>query len=81
MARCIDDFFTRYGYAIHQNAVPNLCARTRFTYVKTVDCTISGNLPNNYSQQIVDIMNNGITFWNDKTSVGNYEIANNIISG
>lgn len=80
-AKIIDDFFTRYGYAINRNAIPNLCARTRFTYIKTVDCTISGNLPNAYSQQIVDIMNNGITFWNDKTNVGNYEIANNIISG
>lgn len=80
-AQIIDDYFTRYGYAIHQNAVPNLCARTRFTYIKTVDCTISGNLPNNYSQQIVDIMNSGITFWNDKTNVGNYELANNIIPG
>lgn len=80
-ARIIDDFFTRFGYAINQNAVPELCARTRFTYIKTVDCTIEANIPNEYSQKIVSIMNNGITFWNDKTSVGNYEIANDIIPG
>jgi hypothetical protein len=80
-ARIIDDYFTRYGYAIHQNAVPNLCARTRFTYVKTVDCTIEAEIANEYTQKIVSIMNNGITFWNDKTSIGNYESPNTIISG
>lgn len=80
-ARIIDDYFTRYGYAIHQNAVPNLCARTRFTYVKTVDCTIEAEIANEYTQKIVSIMNNGITFWNDKSSIGNYEDPNTIISG
>jgi hypothetical protein len=80
-AHMIDDYFTRYGYAIHQNAVPNLCARTRFTYVKTVDCTIEAEIANEYTQKIVSIMNNGITFWNDKTSIGNYESPNTIISG
>lgn len=80
-AHMIDDYFTRYGYAIHQNAVPNLCARTRFTYVKTVDCTIEAEIANEYTQKIVSIMNNGITFWNDKSSIGNYEDPNTIISG
>lgn len=80
-ARIIDDYFTRYGYAIHQNAVPNLCARKRFTYVKTVDCTIEAEIANEYTQKIVSIMNNGITFWNDKTYIGNYERPNEVISG
>ena len=80
-AKIIDDYFTRYGYAIHQNAVPELCARTRFTYIKTVDCTINANMPNEYSQKIVSIMNNGITFWNDKQHIGNYEIANEVWPG
>lgn len=79
-AKIIDEFFTRFGYAINRNTIPNLCARTRFTYIKTVDCTIKANIPNEYSQAIVSIMNNGITFWNDKNNVGDYTLANNIIT-
>ena len=82
-AKIVDDYFTRYGYAIHQNKVPNFHARSRFTYIKTIDCTISGtingNIPNVYSKQMVDILNNGITFWADHVNVGNYDLANNVL--
>lgn len=76
----IDDFFTRFGYAISRNKTPNLHARTRYTYIKTIDCTIDGDLPNEYSKKFVDIMNMGITFWADKLEFGNYERSNNVLS-
>lgn len=78
-AAIIDDYFTRYGYAIHKNGVPNFHARSRFTYIKTVDCTIDGNLPNEYSRKFVNILNNGITFWADYSTLGDYTTPNSLL--
>ena len=81
-AKIIDEYFTRFGYAINRNTVPNQCARTRFTYIKTIDCTIIANLPANYMKQIVNNYNNGITFWKDHAHVGDYSYEDNsVISG
>ena len=75
-AEIIDGYFDRYGYAVHTFKIPTLNNRPNWTYVKTVDCTIKGNIPNDDSTKICKIMNTGITFWTNGNNVGNYTLNN-----
>lgn len=80
-ARKIDGYFTRFGYAQHVITVPNIHARNRFTYVKTVDCVVHGDLPADAGEMIENIFDSGITFWADHANVGNYSMDNPIYTG
>lgn len=71
-AQQIDEYFDRYGYAIRRVMVPNTCARTRYTYVKTIGCTLTGNLCSEDLSKIASIFDKGVTFWNDKDTFGYY---------
>ena len=75
-AKIIDDFFTIYGYTIKRIMTPNLRARPHWTYVKTMNCNIVGNLPSNSIEAIKAIFNTGITWWRNPSEVGNYALPN-----
>lgn len=75
-ARIIDDYFTMYGYAVHECKVPNRNARPHWTYTKTIGCVVHGSVPCDDMHKICDIYNNGITFWNNGNEVGNYSLDN-----
>ncbi len=78
-AKIIDDYFTKYGYACNKIKVPNINARSRWTYTKTIDCNIRGTLPNSSVVKIENIFNNGITFWKNATEVGRYDLTNSVL--
>ena len=75
-AAVIDSFFTRFGYAYNKLGTPNIHARTSFTYVKTLDCTVHGDLPADSEKIIEDAFNSGITFWVNPSNVGDYSVSN-----
>lgn len=76
-ARIIDDFFTQYGYASGQLMIPNRQARPYFTYIKTLQCNAHAiSVPGEYMQQIVNIYNHGVTFWDSLLHVGDYALDN-----
>ena len=75
-ARIIDDYFTRYGYAVKRNKKPNRTARPHWTYTKTIGCTIKASIPAPDAKAICDIYNNGITFWKTASEIGNYSLDN-----
>lgn len=77
-ARIIDDYFSRYGYACRQVKIPNMFARTRWTYVKTIGCHVSGNLPTEAISDIQACFNRGITFWVDVINYGNFTLTNDV---
>lgn len=72
IAMIIDDYFNRYGYTINRIAVPDCCARERYTFVKTVGCMIDGKLCAEDTAKIMTIFDNGITFWVDWNGMGTY---------
>lgn len=78
-AKSIDDYFTMYGYATKKIKIPNTHVRENFTFTKTADCTIIGELPSDDISKICSIYNRGITFWTSGDNVGNYSISNNPI--
>lgn len=76
MCKCIDDFFTRYGYATNEIKEPNISSRPRWNYVKTNGCTITGSLPAPMLNLINNIFDGGITFWKPTATVGDYDADN-----
>lgn len=74
-ARIIDQFFTRYGYAQKRVMPLNRNARTNWTYIKTLDADVGGNIPNDAAQVINACLNRGITWWNSSFN-GDYSQNN-----
>lgn len=77
-AKVIDDYWTMFGYPIHQVQVPNIDSRRNWNYVKTQNCCCLGDVPADVSTMINDIFNRGVTFWHNPGLVGNYEADNSI---
>ena len=75
-AKIIDDYFTMFGYADRTVHVPNMNARTRFTYVKTIGCKIDCRCPASDADFIEELFNKGIRFWKSHTDIGNYTSPN-----
>lgn len=71
-AQIIDQYFDRFGYAIHRNQTPNLHARKGWTYIQTKNCVVNGAMPAASARFIEDCMNAGITFWNPNYTMGDY---------
>ena len=79
-AKIIDDYFTCYGYAIHEVDKPSTHNRKRWTYLKTVDCQlVNTSLPADACKHIKTIIDNGITFWVNADDVGKYYLDNEVL--
>lgn len=76
-ASIIDDYFDMYGYAIHKSGIPNRNARPCYTFVKTVNCSMDGNVPVNDLKLIEQNFNKGIRFWRTNATFGIYDVAIN----
>lgn len=77
-AEMIDNYFTKFGYATRKVKVPNRNVRPHWTYTKTVDCLITGNVPSDDRVDIENIYNAGITFWINGDEVGDYTLDNTV---
>lgn len=76
-AQIIDDFFSMFGYKVNRVKVPNHIGRTNWNYVKTVDCYIRGDIPQEDILEIQAMFNNGVTFWHTTQYFGDYSRSNN----
>lgn len=72
-ARIIDAYFDMYGYATHRVGTPNRAVRRCYTYVKTVGCIITGDVPADDEKKIEEIYDKGIRFWRHTAVYGNYD--------
>lgn len=72
----IDNYFTMFGYKVNVLKTPSLENRTRFTYIKTANMDINGEIPTDDRDTINTIFNNGIRFWKDKTNFCDYSLDN-----
>lgn len=78
-AKIIDDYWSMFGYPVHEVKHPNRSARPHWNYVKTRGCIITGNVPSDASNKICKIHDNGITYWKKGSEVGNYSLDNRIV--
>lgn len=74
--KTIDDYFDKYGYAIHRLTMPSIKNRPHWNYIQTVGCDVKASLPSKLVEQINEIHNKGITFWKNLDSIGNYSLDN-----
>lgn len=77
-AQVIDEYFSMYGYKVNRVKIPNRNHRQAYWFTKTIDANISGNLPQNDLQKIINCYNKGITFWKKGAIFRNYTQSNNI---
>ena len=80
MAKIIDDFFDRYGYATNELKVPNIKSRTSWNYIKTIGSNIDGNIPGDDKRIIDANFDRGITFWHNGNKVDDYSQNNAPVS-
>lgn len=72
----IDDFFTRYGYAVNKLKKPNLDSRPHWNYVQLRNPNITGSIPVWAMSAIKAIFSAGITLWKNGDEIGDYELDN-----
>lgn len=68
----LDDFFSRYGYKVMQLKVPNRNTRPHWNFVKCSEAHVQGDMPYRYRVMIESMLNKGVTFWNEGTTIGDY---------
>ncbi len=85
-AESVDNFFTMYGYAVNKLQTPNLNARPYYTYIQTIDVNVRGkkkssleiecSIPTDDMKRFKDIFNNGVTMWQQGTTMYDYSVDN-----
>lgn len=79
--KIIDDYFTRFGYAVKSLAMPNITGRRYWNYVEIgANEEIGyGEVPSKYMDMINNACRRGVTIWHNHANVGNYSLNNSII--
>jgi len=79
-AEIIDNYFSMFGYKVNAMKTPNITGRTNWNYVKTIDCYIEANIPQDDLAEIKAMFDRGITFWHNPATFGMYNQTNSIVS-
>lgn len=79
--KIIDDYFTRFGYAIKSLELPNITGRRYWNYVEigASEEIGYGEVPSKYMDMINNACRRGVTIWHNHANVGNYSLDNSII--
>ncbi|MBR5304956.1 MAG: hypothetical protein IKU37_09050 [Candidatus Gastranaerophilales bacterium] len=80
MALILDNFFSMFGYKVNNVKVPNITGRTNWNYVKTIDCNITGEIPQEDLQELKDMFDGGVTFWHNPSTFLDYSQSNAIVT-
>ena len=72
----IDNFFTQYGYAFNTLKTISFKNRPNWDYIETRNIDISGNVPQDDLQEIKAMFDNGVTFWHNPNTFGDYSQNN-----
>ena len=80
-ARVCDEYFTRYGYKINENKVPNITGRRYWNFIQIADTESLGygEIPQRFMDEINRIARNGVTIWHSHSNIGNYSLNNTIV--
>lgn len=80
--KIIDDYFSRFGYAINRVLEPNIIGRQNFNYVEigSTEEIGTGNVPVEFMEKINNACRRGITIWHNHENIGNYNVTNTIVT-
>lgn len=78
----IDDYFTRFGYAIKKLEVPNITGRRYWNYVEigSTEEIGYGTVPHNFMDKINNACRKGVTIWHSHDNIGNWDLNNEIVT-
>lgn len=79
--KIIDDYFTRFGYAIKSLELPNITGRKYWNYVEigASEEIGYGEVPSKYMDIINNACRRGVTIWHNHVNVGNFSLDNTIV--
>ena len=79
--KIIDDYFTRFGYAIKKLEMPNIVGRKYWNYVEigASEEIGYGDVPNKFMEIINNACRRGVTIWHNHANIGNYSLDNTIV--
>lgn len=77
--KCIDEFFSLYGYRTNRLKVPNVNTRPLWNYVKTAGAVVTGPFTHTAKIAMQNQLDNGVTFWHvPAATIGDYsDLAGN----
>lgn len=80
--KCVDSYFSRFGYKVNEVKTPNLLSRTKFNFIKIggIDELVSGNIPAVDLEEINRVFRKGVTIFHNYNDIGNYTISNPIVT-
>ena len=78
-ARCLDEYFSAFGYKVNRNKVPNITGRRNWNYIETVNCNIVANIPQEDLDEIKNMFNSGVTIWHNTQTFMDYSQNNSIV--
>lgn len=80
--KIIDDYFTRFGYAIKSLEMPNIVGRKYWNYVEIGQSEEIGygDVPSKFMEIINNACRRGVTIWHNHANVGNFSLNNTIES-
>ena len=80
--KCIDSYFSRFGYKVNEVKTPNLNSRTQFNFIKVggMDELVRGNIPASDLEKINQIFRKGVTIFHNYSNIGDYTISNTIVT-
>lgn len=76
IAKVIDDYFTKYGYAVKELKTPNITGRQNYNYIQVQGSVGKGDLPSEAMDKINEICNRGVHIWHNHANIGNFNVAN-----
>lgn len=78
----MDDYFTRFGYAIKKLEMPNITGRRYWNYVEigSTEEIGYGTVPQNFMDKINNACRKGVTIWHSHDNIGNWDLNNEIIN-
>lgn len=79
--KIIDDYFTRFGYAIRRLETPNITGRKYWNYVEIGpnEEIGYGSVPSNFMEIINGACRRGVTIWHNHENLGDFSLDNKII--
>ena len=79
-AKIIDSYFDMFGYKVNIVKTPNIHTRSKWNFIKTIDCNLEGDIPQTDLNILKTMFNNGVTFWHDPTKMYDYTQTNSILT-
>ena len=79
VARKIDSYFDMFGYRVNEIKTPNTKTRSKWNFLQTNVCNITGDIPQEALMELKNMYNAGITIWHDPAHFLDYDQTNSIV--